>query len=304
MQRNASDVFALLIDETKAEQPQTSFEAEYQEIVREQTEIETNLQGTEVQRGLLTQSRGLVGISGCESVGGVPNFPDLLNCLRQELQWDTGFPWPDGANPFPAGEGPYSDEDRFNKMNTRVRDLLSFVDALQTAIRRVNLLSSVSTLDIDLTQFEKNVDTFQSNVRATQSAIRLYRSLKTHRDVRSMMHREQLKVYFKALLKGPGDQNAVIDEAELNQLVDRYLRFLESGGFAVADSGVDQLADAVVIRGNINRENIRILRTRLTALERFLQQELPTLIADVNSAQSLMVERVNFIYDHSSFHSP
>jgi hypothetical protein len=289
----AATILQQLLDETQVNKPASQLESDYQELVREGNQIQLALHGLEGQFALLVSARP--GVLDCTAIGGAPDFADVSSCLETELRLDTHDKW--GLE-----KEHYGDENEFRVINIRAKYLLEVMGALQSAITSANLATAAISLDTDLTQFEKNVATFEANVREIKTAISLYEELKERKRVRLDLRGDQLRVYFTNQFKAAAaDGTAVVDQAEINKLVNEVLDFLDKRGFDIANAQVAALASCPALeRAEMPRSIATDVRSRLTALEGNLNTTVPVMIAGINALQSQLVERLNYIYDRSA----
>jgi hypothetical protein len=282
---NAATVLQQLLDETQANKPAAELESDYQELLREKNQIELDLAALKKQYHLLADPLQLEDLD-CETIGGAPNLPDVRQCLTNEL----------GA----VESASLADEPGFRMINVRAKYLLDTMSALQAMITRANLPATIASLDTEITQFEKNVDTFQANGDAMLNALALYEGIKSDETARRELKRGQLKVYFKNRL------GSILDDAELNHLVDTVYDSLKRTGFSVANQGAATLSGCLAPKkAALTRLNTTApLRARWNRLETGSTKDLPQEINKVNALQSQLVEHINYIYDHSAIPDP
>jgi hypothetical protein len=299
----SASVLQQLLDETQVNKPAAQLQADYQELLREKNQLELELRGLADQYLLLMKAHP--GVLDCSAIGGDPDLIDVADCLRAEIDLYRKSEWD------PTKE-PYGNENGFRSIILRTQYLLDVMGALQGMLNRSSLPTAVFSIEADLTQFEKNVDTFQANLQAIQTATALYFGLKNQHEqnpqkARLEIRRAQLMVYFTNQLKASSsDGSAAVDPAEINQLVNAVVDFLKRSGFAIADAQVVALADCPSkMQAETDRRIIAVpLRKQLTQLESDLKTTVPDQIATVNARQSQLVERINFIYDHSAVTEP
>ena len=80
-QRNAADIFPLLLDENLAEQPLASLKSDTAEIDREANQLRVNLEAVDATYSLLT-TRTVADPPvppNCDEIGGKPDFPDVAD---------------------------------------------------------------------------------------------------------------------------------------------------------------------------------------------------------------------------------
>ena len=310
--RSTTDIFAQLLDETQADKPRVALVSEYFVLSREIARVGTVLDSLDQRYRTLVNAR--VPARGCDlTVPGDPSLDDLGTCLQAEFTTATSPPL------WGSGQEPFAHENEFRALNIRVRHWLDVVAALQRAINGANLTSGLVSAEGDFGQLEDDLATFAANVRATQAAVSLYEvGSSERRDLQLNLRGAQLRAYFRNMLKSSQtDQTAVVDDAELNNLVKTYLDFLKKGNAAdITDNAVDYLRHllhysnppeiASPILDWLPHEQIleAAMRDELQFLQHGIRVHLPDTIATVNSGQGQLVERMNYIYDHSAASEP
>jgi len=249
----------------------------------------------------------------------------VKDALQGEVNWGTGAgPMPPGL-PLPppfTGVPPFTTgETAFAQMNIWIQDRLNEVKALQAAITQVDLATTATKLDASITQFEKNADQFQGNVRALQSAVALYKTLET--SARDKVTRELFKARYPSLLKAqPTDPALSLDPGELNTLVDAFVKARLPGGGTInagyaakletlkTNARLRSSAVALLVPGARSgtatplRDSTPPSGIGLAGVQADLAINIPAVIAQINSLQSQMVARANFIYDNSRVAEP
>jgi hypothetical protein len=299
--KTSAEFLAQLLDETQAEKPGPALDADYAEVMRQKQAVADDLDGLERQYTLVLKPRASAGGSAaerCDAVGVNPTLPDVRDCLAQELRTDSSGPsWT---------EEPFTDESGFRAMGRRTKDLVSAVGALQAALTQANLPDAVATASAAFAQFEKNVAAFRANVAALRAALALYDDLRDKKNGAAFeqLRKDQLRMYFRALLKLPAsdDTAAAIDKAELNRLVDEYYGAMAGRSFS--DKPLGAWRSRVTTWEMAGGGDLQPLRDQLRPLERGVQIELPQHVADVNAAESRLLARVNYVYDHSAVAVP
>jgi hypothetical protein len=317
--QTASAVFLQLLDETTFDQVNTQLEVDYRQMVSDNASLTLRLASLRCQDATLRGVFPVPALVGCTS-NGSPNLQAVYNALLTEVNWGTGAaPLPPGR-PLPApftGIPPFTTgEAAFAQMNIWIQDRLNEVKALQTTITQVDLANTATRLDASITQFEKNADQFQGNIRAIRSALALYNTLGSN--AREKVTRELFKARYSSLLKAqPTDPALTLDPGELNTLVDAYINARLPGGGAInpvyagklitlnTNVGLRSAAVTLLVPGAQSgiatplRDSTPPSGTGLAAVQTDLATNIPVLIAQINSLQSQMVERANFIYDNS-----
>ncbi len=327
--RNTGDVFNQLLDETQANKPRTALESEYYYLQREVERVNADVLGLQARYDLVMGPH--TPILGCEAPLGNQTLTDVAECLRDEIDFNRTDPWL---------TEPFRDEDEFRVINIRAQQWVQSVGALQKQIKRADLVSGVASVESEVAQLEDDVSAFSSNVGATLAAIELYSSLTglawnndgtptlpagaLRRDTQVEIRRDQLRAQIQNQLKTSATGAiAVVDDAELNKLVNKYLDVMRgaAGGFHVADDAVTALhrilvpiVPPIIPAPGIPRtltaaatdfeDRADVLREDSAALLENIQTDVLTQIAAVNSLQSELLDRINYIYDHSAIAEP
>jgi hypothetical protein len=309
--RSASDILNLLLDESTAAKPEADLTADGLEISRERDRILQELRSFKESYTLL---RGIPGAPGSlASAAGSPNLSSARAALESELiAISTGPNWP--VTPASTLQKIYSNENEFRNVLTLVQDLAEMVKLLGSALTASTLPQALQTIEADISQYQKNIVTFAGNIESAADAADLLTQMiavvnpadRAHRtghepsSVRTDVRLLQVKTLLAGKLK-IGDKPAV-DDAEINNLLDKYVQFLKSAEI-VSTRRRDSLLTRVgpyraqtpaPLEFRIELENDRVL----------MSSDLPQAVAAVNSAQGELIARVNYIYDHSAVPEP
>ncbi len=154
----------------------------------------------------------------------LPNYPRIsycsrsILCLTEESRTESASAW---SLPVPLPPAGYGDEQSFRDVNVRGQDLISAVKALGADLGKSDLVQKQQEIIADATQFENDANIFLSNVKAAQDAIRL--SFEINEVFRRGLLRQQMRAALSTKLKAiPTDLKPILDDAELNDLLDRY----------------------------------------------------------------------------------
>jgi hypothetical protein len=294
--RTADKILFDLIDETKATGPQTDLNNDHDFIERERAKTKALVQDFEERYTLLRGPNSPVNVD-CHTVLGAPSVQTLSVCLGME---EKQAPW--------AGPGPYTDESEFRNANTRVQDLIASVITLAGQLAGTDLVKRLADLGTAITQYENDLNTYKANAEAARDAVFLAQTM-VDESFRKDLRRQQMKVMLMDKLKG-SDSKPVLDEAEMNALLDRYERAygIYEHQYPPANHGVpqDRWRELQDLASNYlsQMHPVDEFRHPLERNRTRMELELPGDIAHLNSAQSSLLNRVNYIYDHSQVPEP
>lgn len=287
--RTAAGIVMQLIDEETSSQPLADLNNDHAVIQREFAKLEAQIDD-------FTQHYDLVlgtnpnGDDNCAAVRGSPSVIPLQVCLDDEYWAETNDVW---TNP------PYQDEQEFRNVNTRVQDLIAAVNMLGVQLASTGLPSKLKAFETALAQYDNDVTIFVGNINAAKDAAGLMQA--ANGEFRRGLHREELRVLLLNKLKGP-DSKPTLDEAEMNQLLDSF-RGLGQTGLNNADA-LGARATVFETERLISDASLRRLHGQLDDFRDEMNVELPDAIDDLNQSQGKLLDRVNFIYDHSEVPDP
>jgi hypothetical protein len=298
--RTADKILFDLIDETRATAPETDLNNDHEVIEREYAKVNEQLRAFQNSYELLVDRPGVTRLNvNCPTTSGDPAVNSLSFCLDTELDTDSNGLW--------LGAGPFSDEPEFTRVNTRVQDLVAAVQTLGGELASSNLPQMRLDLEAAISQYENDLNVFLNNIKAAQDAALLATAM-TRGGFRESLRREQMKVLLMDKLK-QGTAKP-LDDAELNALLDDYEHFYET---TLLHSLVPAPPDSA------NRFPDNHWLALKNAATQYLQQlrpinefeagrarvrtrmdiDLPSAVAGLNAAQSSLLNRVNYLYDHS-----
>jgi hypothetical protein len=304
-QRSAGDILALLEDETLATKPLADLNADFTELNREGRQIERDIRAFDENYGITYGNRQAV--IDCAKITGSPDALSLFACFRQELDRETTQrPWT---------IRPYTEEQEFRNVLVRVTDLMLVIKNFSNVITTTAIPQLAEQLDAEVAQYEKNVITFQQDLESAKDAAQLLGELVSteaeyngqRTNLRTNLRLAQIRASLTKSLKPP------LDDAEIGQLVKKYIRLLEGDGKRLAlrhaseldtfarDSGPNCAArsGSMFCRGTTlgDPSNFRseANRAKLQA-----DVELPQALDDVNAQQGRLLARVNELYDYSA----
>ena len=285
-----------LIDETRASLPETDLRNDHEVIEREYAKVSEQLMAFERSYTLLVDRPGVTrGTVSCPTVSGDPAVNSLSLCFGIELRTEAAGPWA-------GARGPYSDEPEFVRVNTRVQDLIAAMQTLGGELASTNLPQMRADLEAAISQYENDWIIFRGNIQATQDAVSLAKAMPPG-GFRENLRREQMKVLLMEKLKQGTAKT--LDDAEMNALLDDYESFYKKtpgpGGLPVAHWTVlSHLATEYLAAMGLVTE----FEDQRNQMRSQMDIELPGAIADLNAAQSKLLNRVNYIYDHSEVREP
>ena len=304
--RTTEKILFDLIDENRATVPETDLRNDQEVIKRERSKVREQLAAFENSYELLVDRPGVAPLNvSCPTMSGDPAVNSLSLCLDRELETESEGPWA-------AVNGPYLDEPEFMRVNTRVQDLLAAVQTLGGELASTNLPQMRADLEAAISQYENDLNVFRNNIKAAQDAASLAIAM-TSGAFRENLRREQMKVILMDKLK-QGTAKP-LDDAELNALLDDYENFYRNTLLRrpvppppdvpdrLPDNRWQALLDlATGYLGALHPVNE--FEDQRTEMRSQMDIELPGAIADLNAAQSKLLNRVNFIYDHSEVPDP
>jgi hypothetical protein len=278
-----ADFLAMLLDEAQADRPMMMLQSEIADLQRQYDEARMNMAALDkVYSHLTAPASG----TDCRSTGGDPTLQTVLGCLKRQ------------QDAMDSHEDLLSNEMLFRSLRRETKDQIDLVAALQSAITRTDLPGTIVRVDAALTQLEQSRQTILSDLTAAVQAAVLYQKTADD-DTLQHLRRDQLRVLFRTQLKA----DDVVDAAEINSLVNAYVAALRRQGFARRQAQALQTF-AEQQRGQIEDWPLKRVRGRFRAIERGVQLDLPNTVAEVNAAQSRLVETMNYIYDHSAVPVP
>ncbi len=287
--RTAAEIVMQLIDEETSSQPLADLNNDHAVIQREFAKLEAQIND-------FTQHYDLIlgtapnGDDNCAAVRGAPSVIPLQVCFDDEYWTETNDVW---TNP------PYQDEQEFRNVNTRVQDLIAAVNILGAQLASTGLPSKLKVFETALAQYDNDVTIFMGNIHAAEDAADLVQA--ANEGFRRGLHREELRVLLLNKLKGP-DSKPTLDEAEMNQLLDSF-RALGQAGLNNANA-LGARADDFDLEPLISDASLHGLHGQLVDFRDQMNVELPDAIDDLNQSQGKLLDRVNFIYDHSEVPDP
>lgn len=296
--RAADKILFDLIDETRATVPETDLRNDHEVIERERVRLVAQVRAFEEAYTLLRNNPVLhTGDVSCETVSASPDIGFLSACLQGELQTEHQGPW--------DGPGPYSDEPAFVRVNTRVQDLVAAVQTLGGELASANLPQMRVELEAAISQYENDWNVFLNNIQAAQDAVSLARTM-IGSDFRKNLRREQMKVLLMDKLKQGAAKT--LDDAEMNALLDDYDNFYKNtaaldGLPAIRWTALARLANRYLEELQ-NLHLVSEFEDQRSEMRMQMDVELPNAIADLNAAQSRLLNRVNHIYDQSEVREP
>ena len=295
--RTAFDVLNALLDETTATKPELDLEADSREIEREQARIRQEIQAFEHNYALLRGAPGVFKSPG--GTAGAPDMVSVLHALQDEIHTLTsGSNWPD-PHQYPYPNRIYSDENEFRNANTRVQDLIVTVKLLGSALAGSNLPQTAQTIEADIAQYEKNVGTFGGNIESARDAVELLQDMfdvmkptdsahATGHDpatsVRTDLRLQQVKALLTLKLKAAaGDSKPVTDDAEMSNLLNKYVQFLSAS--ELVSKARRTLLDTAVKRYLKTPFSALEFRGGLRTVRDEIDSDLPQAVETINATQ-------------------
>jgi len=295
--RTGNTILFELLDETTAAKPESDLRSDFAVLDREHERVVEEIRAFEGSYRLLRGDPSPQNTTICGKIAGAPDVENVLRCLRSEFDNEFNPPW--------TGVGPYSDEQEFREVNTRVLDLIVAVKALGNALANSDLIQKELKLESDVAQYENDLVTFRNNVEAAQDAAQL--ALQMNDAYRRRLSKDRMKAILTDKLKAQGDNKPIVDESEINDLVNRYAespaqyfeiprrRWIDLRSATSAYLSGDRLSRQPF--ASEFRPNVAEARQRLGV-------ELPGVLDQVNALQSRLLTRVNEIYDNSAVLEP
>lgn len=299
--RGADQILYELLDETTASKPEADLDVDRVVIDREEARLKEEIRAFHESYELLRgESHLKASAADCMKVSGSPDAQTLLECLKEELAAERKDPW---SQPLP---GPYTDEQAFRSTVLRVQDLLAAVKTFGNDLANTDLVPRAQKIQSDVAQYENDRLTYQNNVRAAKNALELATQLAKSSYPKGL-RREQLKLFLSQQLKSlQGDAKTAVDEAELNELLDRYDEYFSGtkrNQFLIPRW--DSLDRAIRICCKLDEEKlVKEFRSKLEDIRRQMGIDLPKVVDAINAAQGRLLSRVNEIYDYSQVPYP
>jgi hypothetical protein len=319
--RIAQDLLAELVDAGKASNPASELESDALIVEREKRKVDAEVAALDetwkVISGEGAPSRD------CQASLGAPNLSSALSCIHNLHGKETTYPW--------DGRGPFRDEDKFRDLTVEIGDAITLVRALGRSLQQDSAAFSnqLSALDGDLAQFKADLNALHGNVVAAYDAVTAYGDLsKGAKNVLTPLRRAQIKLKLMQDLNGAAaGGKPAFDDAELNRLVEMYLANPSTLGKDVTDAQNRALQNKIqsiatrqtahplpgggdVVKYYIDSpvqvmaDQTKVADEALKDHQSNLGERMPSLIYEINAAQSLMLARANEIYDHSAVPEP
>ncbi|MDP1857484.1 MAG: hypothetical protein Q8K82_02375 [Gemmatimonadaceae bacterium] len=289
--RTTSEFLSQLVDEAQAEKPLATILADSAELQRELRAASVILEALTRKTSSLTTG---TANADCLESRNAPNVGDAIRCLQDAEKRQR-------AAKRNINTDLFDDENQFRRFISDAGDLIELVSALQAALGEANLPTAASNVEGELTQIEKNIAAFRSNVLALESAIRIHSYLVDAPESYRSLRRAQLRAAIRRDLKAvAGDAPTDVD-GEINALVFDYVQ-------AVARNDrlkLGPLAELNTIRIRDWKSFADTATTRLNARRRTWVSTsstidaLPEQIDSINDAQSRMVTHLNYMRDNS-----
>jgi len=299
--RTTDKILFDLIDETRATGAYADLNSDHEVIERERAKLKAQLKDFREHYILLVGDPVSPDEVDCRAATGAPNIENISACFKKELAIEKLEPWCCGER--------YSDEPSFLVLNTRVQDLIAALKVLAGQLAATDLPTKLQSLATAIAQYENDLNVFLANAEAAYDAALLAENMQSA--ARKKLRREQLKVLLLDKLKG-SDSKPVLDDAEMNALLDGF----EHAYANVEDAGKKQPADMEVLKHRWKdlrelAQNYREVlpragkfRSGLEAARVDLAVNLPEAVNTLNSTQGQVLNRVNYIYDHSEVQEP
>jgi len=290
--RTATQILLELANETTSTKPRTDLLSDLEVVGREQAKLMALVDDFNQHYNLLVG--GFPADQDCHAVIGSPSVDRLTECLDDELFNEGLTPW--------AAAYPYSDEQEFRNVTTRVHDLVQSVITLGGELAGTDLPGKLIAFDTAVAQYDNDVLTLRGNLDAAADAA--YLALRMNNDFRGNLRRQETKVLLLDKLKG-ADGKPTLDDAEMNALLELFGESYAVGN-DVAKSNADRL------QRDLPRFVERVAACEIAAgtltgdLQnfRFEMNQLPDAINDLNASQATLLNRVNELYDHSEVPAP
>jgi hypothetical protein len=283
--RSTQAVLLELLDETTATNIATELRGDRQEIDRDQSRLAAEFSAF---NEMFTQLAGAPGIPiNCSTLAGAPNFAAASFCLNAEFAMDSTAQW---ATP------PFDGEQAFREVNTRVNDLVAAVTNLSTLVQNTDLVTPSQAFASDLALFEVNLNTYRGNYQATLDAIAIAKALLAQprsTNFRLALRPEQMRALLSPKLK----TDKPVDDVILNKILDDYNRLV--GSPTAISQFTTRLDDLEAEALQADPAGIFPPNDELETVRSEVNIALPAAITQVNALQSQLLNRVNYIYDHS-----
>ena len=283
--RSTQAVLLELLDETTAMNIANELRADELEIDRDRARLTAEFSAF---NQTFTQLAGVPGAYvNCSTLAGAPNLAAASFCLNAEFGMDSTGQW---AAP------PFGGEQAFREVNMRVRDLVAAITNLSTLVENIDLVTPSQGIATDLAQYEVNLNTYKGNYQATVDAIAIARALLAQprsTNFRLELRREQLRALLSPKLK----TDKPVDDAILNQILDDYHRLASSP--TIIAQLTTSLDDHLRVALPDNPLGIVAPNDQLEIVRAEVNVDLPSAINQVNALQSQLLNRINYIYDHS-----
>lgn len=288
--RSTQAVLLELLDETTAMNIASELRADRQELDRDRARLTAEFSAF---NQTFTQLAGAPGAPiNCSALAGAPNFAAASYCLNAEFGMDSTAQW---ETP------PFDGEQAFREVNTRVQDLVTAITNLSALVQNTDLVTPSQGIASDLAMYEVNLNTYRGNYQATLDAIAIAKALLAQ--PRSTNFRLELRPeQMRSLLSPKLKTDKPVDDAILNQILDDYYR-LVSSPVAIAQFTA-RLDDLKAEASKANPVGIVPPNDELERVRFQVNVALPAAINQVNALQSQLLNRVNFIYDHSEVRQP
>jgi hypothetical protein len=295
MPRAADKILFDLIDETRATLPEIDLENDHEVIERERAKVAAQFTAFRERYALLLRTPGFNADDlDCANMSGAPDVENLSACLSKEVDREHHLPW--------AGSGPYGNEGEFMRVNTRVQDLIAAVQTLGAELASTNLPQMRADLEAAISQYENDWIIFRGNIQAALDAVALVEAI-PQGGFRENLWREQMKVLLMERLKQ--GTTKTLDDAEMNALLDEYESSNRAPGPQARARWTALRELATLYSTDLERRHrVTEFEDQRTEMRSQMDIGLPGAIADLNAAQSRLLNRVNYLYDHSEIPDP
>jgi hypothetical protein len=313
--RTATQILLELANEGTSSKPRTDLLADLEVVERERARLTAQIDDFDRHYDLLVGS--LPPGQDCQAVIGSPSVVRLTECFYNELFREGETPW---AVPYP-----YTDEQEFRNVTTRVHDLIQSVITLGGKLATTDLPGKLRAIETAVAQYDNDILTLKGNLQAAADAVRLAGSMlagNTDDAFRRKLRRQETKVLLLDKLKG-ADGKPTLDDAEMNALLDEFdkshaagrdvalsdkerLRALLSELCGTTNAPEAEPSDMEECGGGKAFEYTKSAVHFQRKLDSFRSNmnQLPDAIADLNASQAELLNRVNQIYDHSEVPAP
>jgi len=297
--RSTAQILYQLLDEGTSSKPVADLDSDRAVIDREKERINAEFDAFAETYELFAGKRRArrVPPGECKGLAGAPDAITLQSCLGRELHRD--FDGPDWDHK------PYSNEDEFRRVVLRVQDLIAAVKTFGSELAQSDLPAKEQKIELDVAQYENDALVFQANLEASGRASDLVAALRKSTFGKAL-HKEQLRAFLSQQLKtsqtaaAPNPQ----DEADMNELLDQY------EGSAKMDEGwLEKPWKALKCKeGNHpfcgGGVSVAAFRPGVEDIRQKMQVELADAVNSVNKTQSMLLNRVNALYDNSAVPEP